>query len=125
MTFMGVEMSRIGSRENASGVTNRRSSNARDIELERSNGNTEEEGLAREEGLSGIYLGILNLFTTLPQFIGTLITGIVFYFFDHPGSEQGASDGGRSIGICLFIGALCMLVAAQRTLVLRSIQPKP
>lgn len=124
MTFMGIEISRIGSPENASGATNRRSSNARQIELERLNRDAEDEGPAREEGLSGIYLGILNLFTTLPQFVGTLISGIVFYLFDHPGPGQGASDGGRSIGICLCIGALCTLVAAQRTLVLRSLQPK-
>ena len=124
MTFMGVEISRIGSPENAKGVINRRSSNAREIELERLNVDPGEESPAREEGLSGIYLGILNLFTTLPQFVGTLMTGTVFYFFDHPTSEAEASDGGRSIGICLFIGALCMLVAAHRTLVLRSLQPK-
>lgn len=130
MTFMGVEINRLGSSETMNGVQNRRSSNARDIELERLHAGEEEVDATsrREEGLSGIYLGILNLFTTLPQFVGTLITSIVFFLFDRSGSEgesgsQSKSDGGFSIGICLFIGALSVLVAAHRTLVLRSLQP--
>lgn len=121
MTFMGVEINRLGSSEGANGVVNRRSSNAREVELERLTGGNEQASRG-QEGLSGIYLGILNLFTTLPQFVGTLITSVVFYFFDQSG-PHGKGDGGFSIGICLFIGALSVLVAAQRTLVLRSLQP--
>lgn len=86
---------------------------------------------------SGIYLGILNLYTTLPQFIGSFIATIVFAIFE-PGKSkilhEGAGDGGpdadvpdldesgpNAIGICLFIGAICALGAAYATWRLRSV----
>ncbi|KAI9755956.1 MAG: hypothetical protein M4579_004087 [Chaenotheca gracillima] len=73
--------------------------------------------------LAGIYLGILNLFTTLPQFVGTFISMIVFSIFE-PGQspelagevgkedEISAKEGPNAIAVCLFIGALSTLVAA-------------
>lgn len=73
---------------------------------------------ASEEGLSGIYLGMLNVFTTLPQFIGTFESMIVFSIFE-PGSSLektgGAADGPNGISVCLFIGAVCALGAAYST----------
>lgn len=79
--------------------------------------------------LSGVYLGILNLFTTLPQFVGTFISTCVFAIFEpgkspelaqdaHP-SEHHATDGPNAIAICLAIGALSNLVAAYSTYRLR------
>ncbi|MCJ1402581.1 hypothetical protein MMC11_005801 [Xylographa trunciseda] len=79
---------------------------------------------------AGIYLGILNLFTTLPQFVGTFISMIVFAIFE-PGAhrelaEQGGEaveevtdkakvEGINAISVCLFIGALSSLGAAYAT----------
>lgn len=82
---------------------------------------------------AGIYLGILNLFTTLPQFVGTFISMIVFSVLE-PGKspelhrppenqqqEEGgpennkATDGPNAIAVCLFIGALSAVGAAYAT----------
>ena len=79
--------------------------------------------------LSGIYLGILNIYTTLPQFVGTAISWIVFSILEpgkspelakevNPG-EHHAKDGLSGIGVCLFIGALSSIVAAWSTRRLR------
>ncbi|OKL57842.1 hypothetical protein UA08_07303 [Talaromyces atroroseus] len=85
--------------------------------------------------LAGIYLGVLNVYTTLPQFVGTFISWIVFSVLepalppppenDDPtqpiqGSRDGTwmnldSDGPNAIAVCLFIGALSALVAAEAT----------
>ena len=79
---------------------------------------------------AGIYLGILNLFTTLPQFVGTFISMIVFSLLEpgkhpelHKGPDQGqegegnekSTDGPNAIAICLFIGALSAVGAAYAT----------
>ena len=75
--------------------------------------------------LAGIYLGILNLYTTVPQFIATLLSTLVFSILEpgkspelakdaHP-DEHHSTDGANGISICLFIGALSSLVAAYAT----------
>ncbi|MCJ1380333.1 hypothetical protein MMC17_003436 [Xylographa soralifera] len=79
---------------------------------------------------AGIYLGILNLFTTLPQFVGTFISMIVFAIFEPgPHRELAGQDGEvgnevvgkaqgegiNAISVCLFIGALSSLGAAYAT----------
>jgi len=71
--------------------------------------------------LAGLYFGILNIYNTLPQFIGTFISMIVFSIFEpgkspelsdaHP-SEHHSTDGPNAISICLFIGAISSLGAA-------------
>lgn len=72
--------------------------------------------------LAGIYLGILNIYTTLPQFVGTGISWIVFSILE-PGKspelavhadpeEHHPIDGPNGIGVCLFIGALSSVLAA-------------
>jgi solute carrier family 45 protein 1/2/4 len=80
--------------------------------------------------LSGIYLGVLNVYTTIPQFVGTFISWIVFSILEPatPKPEEGvpdAPDDGQwmnrnpdapnAIAVCLFIGALAALVAAEAT----------
>lgn len=81
--------------------------------------------------LAGIYLGILNLFTTLPQFVGTFISAIVFAILEpgkspelaqeaHP-DEHHSTDGPNAIAVCLFIGALSTLGAAYATTRLRHV----
>ncbi|PGH03299.1 solute carrier family 45, member 1/2/4 [Blastomyces parvus] len=86
--------------------------------------------------LAGIYLGVLNVYTTLPQFVGTLISWIVFSILE-PGTSPIATDGDmkdvpsgeqddgkwinrhregpNAIAVCLFVGAVCSLVAAEVT----------
>ncbi|OJJ48605.1 hypothetical protein ASPZODRAFT_93450 [Penicilliopsis zonata CBS 506.65] len=87
--------------------------------------------------LAGIYLGVLNVYTTLPQFVGTFISWIVFSILEPARNEQPAgaegvetppadtewmnvnSDSPNGIAVCLFIGALSALVAAEATRRLR------
>ncbi|KAK4088121.1 hypothetical protein Purlil1_7600 [Purpureocillium lilacinum] len=80
--------------------------------------------------LSGIYFGILNIYTTLPQFCGTFIATIVFSLLE-PGkspelSGDGSADKGtetsgpNAIAVCLFIGAMSTVVAAFATHKLRA-----
>ncbi|KAJ5510365.1 hypothetical protein N7453_002468 [Penicillium expansum] len=81
--------------------------------------------------LAGIYLGVLNVYTTLPQFVGTFISWIVFSILEpaaEPKSDNNSDswmnldkDRYNAISICLFIGAISALVAAEATRRLRYI----
>ncbi|KAL9006193.1 MAG: hypothetical protein Q9188_001072 [Gyalolechia gomerana] len=81
---------------------------------------------------AGIYLGILNLFSTLPQFVGTFISMIVFEILEpgkHPELHKGedldgeakdevvkkVTQGPNAIAVCLFIGAISAVGAAYAT----------
>lgn len=84
---------------------------------------------------AGIYLGILNVFSTLPQFVGTFISMVVFSILEpgkspelhkpHEGmtveetaleeERKRKSEGPNAIAVCLFIGALSALGAAYAT----------
>lgn len=153
-TFMGIEINRIsntpappnGHRHSRthSLASYRRLSNASDtLELTTSLTHPDEDGALQLQldpnatttdaalsppstgELAGLYLGILNLFTTLPQFVGTFISTIVFAVLEpgkspelakeaHP-DEHHPTDGPNAIAVCLFIGALASLVAAYAT----------
>jgi solute carrier family 45 protein 1/2/4 len=74
---------------------------------------------------AGVYLGILNLYMTMPQFIGTFISWAVFTILEpgkspelavhaHPDEHHGI-DGVNAISVCLFIGAIAALMAAYET----------
>lgn len=74
--------------------------------------------------MAGVYLGVLNIFTTLPQFVGTAISTLVFSILE-PGKspelaqhakpeEHHGTEGANGIGVCLFIGAICAGWAAWR-----------
>ncbi|KAK4570066.1 hypothetical protein LTR86_003036 [Recurvomyces mirabilis] len=75
--------------------------------------------------LSGIYLGILNIYTTLPQFVGTAISWVVFSILEPgkspelateaPVEEHHGTEGVSGIAVCLFIGAISAIVAAWAT----------
>lgn len=82
--------------------------------------------------LSGIYFGILNIYQTIPQFIGTFISTIVFAVLEpgkspelatdaHP-SEHHGTDGPNAIAVCLFIGAGAAAIAAVVTRRLKHIK---
>lgn len=79
--------------------------------------------------LSGIYFGILNIYQTVPQFIGSFISTVVFSVLEpgkspelatdaHP-SEHHPTDGPNAISVCLFIGAIAACAALVVTRKLR------
>jgi len=126
-TFMGIEINKLSAETTSYVPIAARGS----IELEpdgnvlRLHHNTVEDGSATTGELAGVYLGILNLYTTLPQFIGTFISWVVFSILEpgkspelakdtHP-DEHHSTDGPNAIAVCLFIGALCSGVAAYAT----------
>lgn len=79
--------------------------------------------------LAGIYLGVLNVYTTLPQFVGTFVSWVVFSLLEPRKNDSREADGVpddhhskflklegvNSIAVCLFIGAVCAVVATEAT----------
>ena len=76
--------------------------------------------------LAGVYLGVLNVYTTLPQFVGTFISWIVFSLLEPGLNDHDAEtdpdhhrwlnikkNAPNAIAVCMFIGALCSLVSAE------------
>jgi solute carrier family 45 protein 1/2/4 len=139
-TFLGVEVNKMSS-NGRQGAGYRRLSNEPDTELRDfgSDGSAihlqhEQDGNAATSStgeLSGIYFGILNVYTTLPQFVGTFISTIVFAILEpgkspeladdaHP-DEHTDTDGPNAIAVCLFIGALASIVGATVTRRMRSL----
>lgn len=144
VAFMGMEVNKL------SGGGDSTSASYRPLDsVEMSEMNGHRESLHLEHGpdnvdtgskssstgeLSGIYFGILNIYTTIPQFIGTFISTIVFAIFapgTHPelhggqssdgdDSKPAASENGpNAISICMFIGAMSATVAIFATRKLR------
>ncbi|KIX98821.1 uncharacterized protein Z520_05282 [Fonsecaea multimorphosa CBS 102226] len=76
--------------------------------------------------LAGVYLGVLNVYTTLPQFVGTFVSWIVFSILE-PSQHDDVADedpdhhrwlnlkknAPNAIAVCMFIGALCSLISAE------------
>jgi solute carrier family 45, member 1/2/4 len=139
--FMGVEINRLGISSSISAPGHAYSRVPTDsVELEevvpsspttlRLNHNSPEPPSSTGE-LAGIYLGVLNVYTTLPQFVATFISMIIFSLLA-PGTrpelhEDGDKtekhkEGFNAIAVCLFIGALSALVAAVATRKLKYVQ---
>jgi solute carrier family 45, member 1/2/4 len=138
-TFLGIEVNKMSGGDSENVGSYRRLSVGSNIELPTLG---QDQALHLEHGtdssnpptsstgeLSGIYFGILNIYTTLPQFVGTFISTIVFAILEpgkspelatdaHP-SEHNSTDGPNAIAVCLFIGAMSALVAAFVTRKLR------
>jgi solute carrier family 45 protein 1/2/4 len=66
----------------------------------------------------------MNVYTTLPQFVGTGISFVVFSLLepgkspelsDAPEDEHHSTEGVNAIAVCLFIGAVCAIAAAFTT----------
>ncbi|KAI9812428.1 MAG: hypothetical protein M1827_004659 [Pycnora praestabilis] len=130
--FIGIEINKIGAPSPNGRSYRRLSTDSIEIESDPSilhlDHQSDETSSSTGE-LAGIYLGILNLFTTLPQFVGTFISMVVFSILE-PGkspelapdadpAEHHGTDGPNAIAVCLFIGALSALVAAYATSRLR------
>lgn len=137
IAFLGVEVNKLSGVVEENGQY-RRLSDTSDIELPVRNPSETmphlEHGHAGARGgdetsstgeLSGIYFGILNIYTTLPQFLGTFISTVVFAVLE-PGkspelaqhadeNEHADTSGPNAIAVCLFIGAMSTLYAAVAT----------
>lgn len=139
-TFLGVEVNRLSSTSSSHQPYRRLSvSTVHSMQSLNSSGEREEplrlqhdpdEDVASTGELSGIYFGILNIYTTLPQFVGTFISMIVFAILE-PGKSPELAEGGEqappaegvnAIGVCLFIGAISTLGAAVATKKLKKLQ---
>jgi solute carrier family 45, member 1/2/4 len=82
---------------------------------------------------TGVYLGIWNIYATVPQFVATFIAIVTFHILEPGKGIQGTGPptGGLSHGVkdhtsslsgtatCLAIGAVCSCVAAALTFRLR------
>jgi solute carrier family 45, member 1/2/4 len=138
MSFLGVEVNRL------SGKTTTALADAQEYELDsRGSSDDDDAPLQLLHGseassitetspstgeLSGIYFGILNIFTTLPQFVGTFLSSVIFSILD-PGRSPELTDDGNdrvqeqsgpnAIAVLLFIGAVSSLGAAYVTRSLR------
>ena len=69
--------------------------------------------------LAGLYLGVLNIYTTLPQFLGTGLNWLIFLIFEPARSDSDQGDlnlqkeGPNAIAITMVVGAICSVVAAE------------
>lgn len=81
-----------------------------------------------DDRMAGVYLGIHNIFATIPQFLATFLSMIVFSILE-PGqspelaaggaeqTEGGWANSGLSgTAVCLAIGAVFQFVAAAKSL---------
>jgi solute carrier family 45, member 1/2/4 len=131
--FLGIEVNRMsGSGGPANGPAYRRLSRDSSVDLEDFSASStlhlehpDNDAVPPTGEASGIYFGIQNIFITLPQFVGTFISLIVFSILE-PGKspelahdadpeEHHGTDGPSAISVCLFIGALSTLGAAYTT----------
>ncbi|EPQ64124.1 BgtA-20300 [Blumeria graminis f. sp. tritici] len=125
-SYLGMEVNRLSSQPHHSSPHLQSQS----IQLEKSHslekGNRESNHSQGE--VSGLYFGILNIYTTIPQFIGTFISMIVFailepgksqelsqYSNDSLTQQQNQKQGPNAISVCLLIGAGSMVGAAFAT----------
>jgi solute carrier family 45, member 1/2/4 len=75
--------------------------------------------------LAGVYLGVLNVYTTLPQLVGTFISWIVFSLLEPSKADLSDDDpehhkwldlqkgAPNAVAVCLFVGACCVVVAGE------------
>lgn len=122
-TYIGVEVNRL-----SSSLPTREKEldeKATDLKITQHLRRASDASAASTGELSGIYLGILNIYTTIPQFVGTGISWAVFSIMEpgkspelakdaHP-DEHHSTEGVSAVGVCLFIGALSSLIAARAT----------
>ncbi|KAI1459106.1 MFS general substrate transporter [Annulohypoxylon moriforme] len=129
--FLGVEVNKL-SGATGPNASYRRLSHSSPIEMEEVNGTILDPEDSRSGSksnttgqLSGVYFGILNIYTTIPQFIGTILSTVIFSILEpgkspelahnaHPAEHHG-TDGPNAIAVCLFIGACSAIVAIFAT----------
>ncbi|ATY59110.1 sucrose transport [Cordyceps militaris] len=124
--FLGIEVNKLAHQGGAA----YRPLPGEDIEMTVLGEGPPESGSSAE--LSGIYFGILNVYTTLPQFVGTFISMIVFGILEPGKSRELGTDGDKApaiaptgpnaISVCLFIGAMSTIVSAFVTRRLKKLE---
>lgn len=130
-TFMGIEINRLTtvptSYRPLSEDLSTPTSSPTQLRLHHRDGEPEDSDSSTGE-TAGVYLGIHNLFTTLPQFVGTFISMLVFSILE-PGKSELLHDvpeadaeklaaikkAPNAISVCMFIGALSAIGAAYAT----------
>ncbi len=133
-TFLGIEVNRLSSSRTSPRLSRLKSNS---IELgspstPSSPPFTLDDDVPSTGELSGLYFGILNIYTTLPQFVATFISMLVFSVLEpgkspelahdaHP-SEHHGTDGPNAIAVCLLIGAVAAVGAAYATKKLKDLQ---
>ncbi|RFU32454.1 hypothetical protein B7463_g3880, partial [Scytalidium lignicola] len=131
-TFLGIEVNRLSGTTRRGSIDLMKSPSATSPRHLESGASSPTSPSSPSGQRSGIYFGILNIYTTLPQFVGTFISMIVFSILE-PGkspelahdadpSEHHGTDGPNAIAVCLFIGALSTLGAAYATKKLKDLQ---
>jgi solute carrier family 45 protein 1/2/4 len=142
LAIMGEEINKLESAANTQTAYTTITQDGEETELSRPGSldlshddNTLVEGQGDSVGVAGVYLGIWNIFATIPQFIATFIAMITFAILE-PGKNSeltggpGGPDGGdgadkviaqglSGTAVCLAIGAVCSLVAATQSFRLR------
>jgi solute carrier family 45, member 1/2/4 len=136
-TFLGVEVNRLSGASDPNGSYRRLSNDVEMAEmvspispaLSHVGGGADDARFPAKGGatgeLSGVYFGILNIYTTIPQFIGTLLSTVVFMILE-PGKspelahgakpeEHHSTEGPNAIAVVLFIGALGAVMAIFAT----------
>lgn len=112
-TFLGIEVNKLSA------------STASHADIELRGAGAGEEGSTTGTGeLSGVYFGIMNIFTTIPQFIATMVSSVVFSVLEpgtspelHGGTAE-VPKGGRgpnAIAVCMFMGAAAAVMSAVTT----------
>ena len=134
LAIMGEEINKLAAATNPR-TTYSRLSQDESIHLGRTSSDSEpppRDSSSGPEGMAGIYLGIWNIFATIPQFLATFIAMVTFSILE-PGTSKELGDGttgGEGLdeevrqrlsgtAVCLAVGALCSFVAAMQSFRMR------
>ncbi|KAK3330224.1 major facilitator superfamily domain-containing protein [Apodospora peruviana] len=135
-TFLGIEVNKLSGAPDYSTIGgpnggHRLSNESTNVEMrdvlmvENGDAAPAARGVGSTGELSGVYFGILNIYTTIPQFISTFMCTLVFAALEpgkspelatdaHP-SEHHSTDGTNAIAVCMVIGAISSVVATFAT----------
>ena len=130
---MGEEINKLAAAANPHATYSRLSEDS-SMQLSRTSSDSEPpaaDTTSGPEGMAGIYLGIWNIFATIPQFLATFIAMVTFSILEPgaslelgegPGAadpEEGVRQGLSGTAVCLAVGALCSFVAAMQSFRMR------
>ncbi|MCJ1389609.1 hypothetical protein MMC18_002466 [Xylographa bjoerkii] len=133
LAIMGEEINALAAATNSQASYARLSQDG-SVQLSRTSSDSEPpatDTTSGAEGMAGIYLGIWNIFATIPQFLATFIAMITFSILepgasrelgDGPAGEapdEGVRRGLSGTAVCLAVGALCSFVAATQSFRMR------
>lgn len=134
LAIIGAEISRM--EINVNGEADRLTSPNNNSEFTDMSGDHAPTHSLEDEASStsaGTYLGIWNIFATVPQFVATFMAMLVFAILEPGKSPELSGEGNENnksssrlsrsglsgTAVCLAIGAVCSFVAATQTFRLR------